>query len=184
MDELNIGKKLQTFRNMRNMNIRELSQKTNVTPSMLSQLERDLVNPSINTLKAIAKALDVPLFRFFKDDEETKDIVVRANKRKTIGLPEQQDVIYDLLTPDVSGNIEFCIMHIPPFSNSSETALTHKSEEVAYVAEGKVDILIGTTLYTLDTGDSIRIPSFTEHIWKNNTNEHIKIVFAISPPCF
>ena len=51
-----------------------------MTSSMLSQIERDLVNPSIATLRAISKALDVPLFMFFKE-ENNEELVVRANSR-------------------------------------------------------------------------------------------------------
>ena len=35
-----------------------------ITPSMLSQIER-AANPSIQTLKVLAKALDVPTFSFY-----------------------------------------------------------------------------------------------------------------------
>ena len=66
MDELNIGKKLQEIRKQRGLTLREVADQTGITASMLSQMERDLVNPSINTLKAISKTLDVPLFRFFQ----------------------------------------------------------------------------------------------------------------------
>ena len=37
--------------------------------SMLSQIERNLVNPSISTLKSIAQALEVPMFKFFKEEK-------------------------------------------------------------------------------------------------------------------
>ena len=83
MEELNIGKKIQDFRNARNTSVRELSKKSGITASMLSQIERGLVNPSINTLRAIANTLDVPLFYFFKEDPEKEELVVRKNNRKT-----------------------------------------------------------------------------------------------------
>lgn len=41
-----------------------------MTASMLSQIDRDLVNPSINTLKLISMALDVPMYKFFLSEEE------------------------------------------------------------------------------------------------------------------
>ena len=68
MEEINLGKKVQDFRNMRGMSLRELAKRAGMTASMLSQIERDLVNPSISTLKAIAQALEVPMFKFFKED--------------------------------------------------------------------------------------------------------------------
>lgn len=183
MEELNIGKKVQEFRVKRGISIRELSQSSHVTPSMLSQIERGLVNPSINTLKQIAQALEMPMFLFFKE-EEGKDIVVRRDERKTMGHPGQRDVLYELLTPDVSGSIEFCMMTIPPRSGAESTSQRHAGEEVAYVIEGPVEILVDERSYTLETGDSIRIEAMSVHNWINHMDAPVRVVFAVTPPSF
>ena len=184
MDELEIGKKVRNYRTERKMTIRELAQQTGLTASMLSQIERDLVNPSINTMKLIAGVLGVPMFRFFKEDMPVQDVVVRRDMRKTIGRPEHKDVSYDLLTPDTLGSIEFCLMCIPPDSNSADVSQTHTGEEVAYVDEGDVEVVIAGVPYELHAGDSIRIPQLTEHTWRNKTDQTVKVIFALSPPSF
>lgn len=183
MDDLNIGKKVQAFRKMRNIKLKELAEITGITASMLSQIERDLVNPSINSLKLIAKALGVPIFLFFKADDQ-KDLVVRKDKRKTISHPDEQEMVYELLTPDVTGNIEFCMMHIPPLKTPAGVALSHEGEEVAHVIEGSVEIIVSNERYALQAGDSIRIPAHSEHKWENKTKKMVKVVFAVSPPSF
>ena len=66
MEDINLGKKVQDFRNKSGMSLRELAKRAGLTASMLSQIERDLVNPSIGTLKAIAQALDVPCSSFLR----------------------------------------------------------------------------------------------------------------------
>ena len=68
-EELKIGRKVQQFRKKQSgLSLRELAARVELSPSMLSQIENGAVNPSINTLKNIAQALRVPLFRFFKED--------------------------------------------------------------------------------------------------------------------
>lgn len=185
MDELNIGKKLQMYRAARGLSIRELSDVTGITSSMLSQIEHDQVNPSINSLKTIAAALGVPLYRFFQDDIVTEPIV-RKGKRKTIGRAEQsEDVFYELLTPNTSGSIEFCMMIIPPHTASAEEAHCHIGEEVAYLLEGEsVDLIVEESVYTLYRDDSVRINPFSNHVWKNQTDYMVKVIFAITPPSF
>ena len=113
IEEIDLGKKIQDFRNMRSMSLRELAKRAGTTASMLSQIERNLVNPSISTLKSIAQALEVPMFKFFKEEEPQVQMIVRRGENKTIGHPDA-DLSYTLLTPDVRGNIEFCRMSIPP----------------------------------------------------------------------
>lgn len=181
--DLGLGKKIQTYRLNKKLTIKELSEKIGMTSSMLSQIERDLVNPSIATLRAISKALDIPLFMFFKE-ESSEELVVRADSRKSIGLPESNDVRYELLTPDTKGSIEFCMMDIPSHTFTEEIGQSHQGEEVAFVLKGKVKIFVGSKEYILNEGDSIRIPALTEHRWINEEKEEAKVIFAITPPSF
>ena len=180
---LGLGQKIQNYRLNKKFTIKELSEKIGITSSMLSQIERDLVNPSIATLRAISKALDVPLFMFFKE-ENNEELVVRANSRKSIGLPENNEVRYELLTPDTKGSIEFCMMNIPSYSFTEEIGQSHSGEEVAFILKGKVKIAIGSREYILNEGDSIRIPALTEHRWINEEKDEVKVIFAINPPSF
>lgn len=183
-DKLKLGKKLQMYRTAKGFSIRELSKMIGITPSMLSQIEHEQVNPSINTLKTIAEALSVPLYRFFQEEEVSSPIVT-PDKRKTIGRPDEEDVIYELLTPDTAGTIEFCMMIIPPNSDTEELSHCHVGEEVAYFIEGEtVDLMIEGTTYTLYPNDSVRIKPFSQHTWRNNTDQQTKIIFAITPPSF
>lgn len=184
MDELNLGEKLQQYRAMRHMTMRDLSSVTGITPSMLSQIERGVTNPSISTLRTIAKALDLPLYYFFFEDEALRpNFVVRSNERKTIGLPNY-DVSYDLLTPDTSGELEFCMMRLQPGSHSSEKAMNHSGEEVSFVLQGDVRLEIEQECYALSEGDSVYIPPQANHRWTNSGQQEAVIIFAVTPPSF
>lgn len=183
MQDINIGAKVQEFRQQRQLTLRQLASKAGMTPSMLSQIENNIVNPSINTLKEIARALEVPMFKFFQDNTLPQNIIVRKNQHKVIGSPGE-DVLYHLLTPDTNGSIEFCLMEIPAYSSSSNIPHEHEGEEVAYVLEGKVDIWVGNTKEELEAGDSIRIPALSAHRWMNESDRTVKVVFAVTPPVF
>lgn len=186
MDELNLGKKLQTYRTSRGMSIRELSDATGITASMLSQIEHEQVNPSINSLNNIAKALGVPLYCFFQE-EIIKEPVVRKDRRKTIGRPEStEEAYYELLTPDTSGSIEFCMMVIPPHSDSFDSAHCHTGEEVAYfLGDGdSLEITIEERTLRLQPDDSVRIAPYANHVWHNRTDKTARVIFAITPPSF
>lgn len=184
MEDLNIGKKIQELRAKQGLSIRKLSSAAGITASMLSQIENDQVNPSINTLRALANALDAPLYHFFKEESEDQPVVTPA-LRKTIGRKDEPDVLYELLTPDTRGSIEFCMMVIPPGTSSTAHAQSHVGEEVAFFYSGElVDIEIETRRFTLRQGDSVRIPPQAQHIWHNHTNAPVQVIFAITPPSF
>ena len=57
MDAFNLGKRIQAIRGDKGLSIRKVAGMAGITPSMLSQIESGQVNPSINTLRAIAQTL-------------------------------------------------------------------------------------------------------------------------------
>ena len=74
---------------------------------------------------------------------------------------------YEMLSPDFTGNLATAIMTIPPNTASSENVLEHKGEELAYVLEGKITLHLNEEEYILETGDSVKIPAYLKHKWVN-----------------
>ncbi len=183
MEEINIGAKVQEYRLMRQYSLRELASRAELTPSMLSQIENNGANPSINTLKSLAAALEVPMFKFFQTDKINEDLVVRKGNYMHLGSAKD-GVIYELLTPDLSGSIEFCLMEIPPQSATAPSEKAHIGEEVAYVISGTIWIRMNEKEFLLHEGDSVKIPAGTNHLWENKDTTKAKVIFAITPPSF
>ncbi|RBW68617.1 helix-turn-helix domain-containing protein [Bacillus taeanensis] len=181
MGELDIGKKVEKYRKAKGFSSRELAKIAEITPSMLSQIERGLANPSIQTLKVLAKALDVPTFSFLLEETNTEDLVVRSNERKKMVV---ENLSYELLSPDFTGTLAAAIMNVPPHTSSSEKLLEHKGEEVAFLLEGKVKVFLDDEEYILETGDSVKIPAYMKHKWENNFHETAVILFSVTPPVF
>lgn len=184
MENIEIGKKIKELRKLKGLTIKEIAEASEMSSSMLSQIERGLANPSITSLKIIAKVLDVPVFTFFINEGTVDDLVVRKSERKVMSFPSDNNFSYELLTPDLKGNIEFSLMTLNTGSQSSTEAFAHAGEEVALVIEGKVDLFINEKKIVLAAGDSIRIPSQRKHRWHNCYKDPCKVVFAINPPSF
>lgn len=184
MVDINIGKKISDIRKKQKLTIKDLSEITKVTSSMLSQLERGLANPSINTLKAIAQALNVPLFTFFLEEEQQERLIVRPSDRKKIILPSEglEPIIYELLSPDLNGDIELALMTLTPKSHTSKENFKHIGEEVAYVSKGQLILYLEEKEIHLSTGDSVKIPPNLLHRWNNPYNEDAVVIWAVTPP--
>lgn len=56
-----IGDRLRTARTARGLSLRTLADRLGVSPSLISQVERGLAKPSVNTLYALSRELDVSL---------------------------------------------------------------------------------------------------------------------------
>lgn len=181
MENIDIGKKVKKYRKAKGWSSRELARIAEITPSMLSQIERGLANPSIQTLKVLAKALDVPTFSFLLEQSNTEDLIVRSNDCKKMVV---ENLLYELLSPDFTGTLATAIMNVPPNTSSSEKLLEHKGEEVAVVLEGKIKVFLNDGEYILESGDSVKIPAYMKHKWENNTDKNVSILFSVTPPEF
>ncbi|MFF2154833.1 helix-turn-helix domain-containing protein [Paenibacillus chitinolyticus] len=181
MESIDIGKKVEKYRKAKDFSIRELAKLAEITPSMLSQIERGLANPSIQTIKVLAKTLEVPTFSFFMEETNTDDLVVRSTNRKKMVM---DNISYELVSPDFTGNLATAIMNLPPNTASSEKQMEHKGEEVAFVLEGKIKVLLNDEEYVLEPGDSVKIPAQMKHKWENNFNDHAALLFSVTPPAF
>ena len=181
-ETLNIGPKIKRNRINRDMTIRQLAELAQITSSMLSQIERGQANPSLNTLRLIALAIDVPLFSLFMDDLETEqDFWVKASQRKHL---IRNGVDYELLTNDMKGVLSFYSVTLAPNTSTAEKPLAHKSEEVGLVLKGTLEFITPTGTLILNKGDSLRIQGEMPHAWHNCGDEDAVYVFAVTSSGF
>ena len=91
---------------------------------------------------------------------------------------------YEMLSPDFTGNLATAIMTVPPNTASSENVLEHKGEELAFVLEGKITLHLNEEEYILETGDSVKIPAYLKHKWVNQFEKNAIVLFSVTPPIF
>lgn len=182
--EINVGNIIKDIRIKKGIMLKEVAEKCGISSSMLSQIEKGNANPSLNTIREIARILDVPLFKFFLEPEkgENNIAVLKKEDRKIIST---RNVVYELLSPDVPTAIEFMKMVLnKKGSESSIEPAAHKGEEIAVLLRGKVRITIENQSSDMEQGDSVHIPASKAHKWTNLGDEKAVVMFAVTPPEF
>ena len=79
---MDIGKKIRDLRHKKKMTLKGLAQKTNLTISYLSQIERSLLTPSLKSLINISIALKVPVIWLFLEKPVPANPVTKKGQRK------------------------------------------------------------------------------------------------------
>ena len=79
-----IGEKIKFIRTEKGITGKELAEKAEVTPGYISQIERNLISPSLSVLMRIAEVLEIPLVSLFTEEEEEQVTVIRKDKRTKI----------------------------------------------------------------------------------------------------
>ena len=116
-----LGEKLRSSRKKQELTLNKLALLTNYSVSYLSQIERNIITPSLSALKKIAGALNLHasdlMFGDFKINNDTEAVVVKKNKRKTITF-NGSNVKYELITPDFKRNTSVLWLVASPGANS------------------------------------------------------------------
>ena len=134
------------------MTIGELARKAGVSNGLLSQLERGIGNPSIQTLSHLARALGFPIGTFFEPASAITDDVVHPHTRRHLLLADQR-MIYQLLVPDTQGAISMLYIELPPGFSNADAPFKHNGEEVVFVLSGSIEIHLGDRVRLLEAGE-------------------------------
>ncbi|WP_042353896.1 helix-turn-helix domain-containing protein [Bacillus rubiinfantis] len=159
------GSKIRELRKTKNLTLKDLAVQTGLSTSLLSQIERDLVDPTVTTFWKICETLQVPINYFFQDMEE-ESLVVRRDSRRIMEL-SNGNVRYHQLTPNKNGKIEFIMVEIQPGERSDVGLVSHSGEECGFVLQGQLIVNLEGREYFLNEGDSIHFSSSIPHRYFN-----------------
>lgn len=178
-----IGRTIANYRKMNQMTIREFADHSEISTSLISQLERGKGNPSLHVLERLAQALGIPLFTLFINDIDPATLISRKAERHKVYREDNAHIVYDVLTPDfMNTNLEMLMMEIKPCSNTTESHYVHDAkEEIAVIMNGHIQVELEGTPYRLSEGDVVRIPKHIRHRFINDSEDFVKVLFVLTP---
>jgi transcriptional regulator with XRE-family HTH domain len=162
-----IGAHIRAGREATGMSLRELARRLDVTPSLLSQVERGLAQPSVATLYAVVAELGLSLDAMFTPRPEAaqaqpaRPLVQRAAERTALDL--EGGVRWERLTPAPDPDVVFAFVTYPPGAPAAQPAVTHQGTEYGYLISGRLAVEVGDEAFELHPGDSIVFRSDAPH---------------------
>ncbi|MFC1812127.1 helix-turn-helix domain-containing protein [Thermodesulfobacteriota bacterium] len=166
-----LGKRLREFRTKRGLSQTELAKLVGVTPSTISQVESNLIYPSLPALLKMAEVLAVALGSFFSESVDiTNRMIFPAGEAVDIKLPNlpERNIQAKLLTPvDFKLKAEPYLLEIPPKKSLSSHFFIHKGEEIGYLLSGKLQVKLDKSVHNARSGDVIYLTSEIPSQWKN-----------------
>ncbi|MDY0039336.1 MAG: helix-turn-helix domain-containing protein [Desulforhabdus sp.] len=178
---IDLGLRIKELRTKRGLSQTDLAKLVGVTPSSISQVESNLIYPSLPGLLKIAEILAVEISSFFQETADVKTrVIFPAGEATDIRFTEfSEDAIHGkLLTPvDFDSKAEPFLIEIPPGKAISSHFFAHKGEEIGYLLSGKLHVKIGNTTSTLHPGDTIYLTSEMPSQWKNPETDTAKLLW-------
>ena len=171
-----VGARLRAERERLGISLRELARRVGVSPSLVSQIELDRVNPSVSTLYALVTELGMTMSDVFGDFQPADRVVRRLEDGKGLAeRPETRPVInlasgvrWERLTPQSDRDVEFLYVVYPVGAAScpEDALMTHRGKEYGYVISGSLGVRVGFEEYELGPGGSIAFDSSSPHrLW-------------------
>jgi len=181
-----LGQRLREARRGR-YTVKELAATAGVSSGLISEIERGYGNPSFRSLYRISQALGLRVGDLLSPQSERQQAaaqVVGRRQRKLLRLGEN-GLVWQLLTPNLQGQLEVLKTSIPPGFSNQEAPFQHDGEECVYLLTGtSLSVTVAGELFTLEEGDAITYDSGRKHWWSNPTDTDAVVVGAVTPPSF
>ena len=179
-----LGRDLRALRKARGMTLAELAGAVDRSVGWMSQVERDLSEPTQDEVRALARQLKVSVptlcGRAPAGTGEAEHIV-RAHARRPIGK-RSDGLTEELLSPDLTDDFEVVHSVFAPGA-ARVRQIRRPTQELGYVVSGSLDLTIGDETHSVGPGDSFRIRG-EAFGWANRGETPCVAILVIAPPVY
>jgi len=171
-----VGASIRAARKRRRLTLQELGERTGVSVSMLSMLERGVASPSIGTLVSVSSALGLHMAQLFQDRSAQPPSPVRRLADQ-VTVQAAEGVSRRLVHTDLDNDLEMVVNEYEPGTSSAPAPVHHEGSEFGLVISGVLTVRLGGVDYVLGTGDGIAYESATPHVLTNHGPERARAVW-------
>jgi transcriptional regulator with XRE-family HTH domain len=172
-----IGERLREARQSQGLTARDVAKRVGVSPSLISQIERDKVNPSVSTLWGLVTVLGLTMSDLFSEVEGARQTpsasfaaptgpLTAEGARAVVNLAS--GVRWERLTAESDPLVEFLFVVYPAGAAScdEDSLVRHGGKEYGYIIRGRLGVRIGFDEYELGPGMALSFDSSSPHrLW-------------------
>jgi transcriptional regulator with XRE-family HTH domain len=177
-----LGERIKTLRRERALQQRQLAEKAELTPSMVSQIESGRLTPSLNTLGRIAAALGVPIAALFDGEPAGRIQVTRKTDCPVVSFDGSSERWTVLGAGLFEGKIRAVVSTLAPRARGVTTdkvVIKPGQMKLFYVLDGTVGLRYNGERQTLEAGDSALLDGGLPHGWENLGTRRARVLWVI-----
>lgn len=179
--QMDIGPRLRKRRRALHLTLSEVAEKTGMTASSISQLERGKTTGSLKSLQLVTRALGIGFSELFSDTGQDQSAVLDFADISThdYGFLASKA----LLTPTSFDHMQVFVGFLEPGGHTGDDRITHgDSEEMVIVLSGSVEVFLGDETFSLTQYQSIAFLSNQPHKIQASAGEPASLLWVIAPP--
>jgi len=176
---MQIGKKIKQLRLKKGLTQEELGERTDLSKGFISQLERELNSPSIETLFSILNVLGSKPKDFFDDDVSLTKVVYEKDEQTLYEDEEKNYKLRWLISKSNDNEMEpvYITLGKKGQFKQFEPSL---SETFVYVLQGSVQLTLGKQQYIANKGESFYFEASDYHLLENNSEEQSEVIYVVT----
>jgi transcriptional regulator with XRE-family HTH domain len=181
-----IAERIRTLRAAQALSLEALSEKSGVSRSMISLIERGESSPTAVVLDKLATALDIPLYSLFAAPDDAAKPSSGPLARRA-DQPEWQDPASGYLRRNVSPlgepqSMQIVEISFPPgghvaFENGGPHV--HVQQQV-WLLEGEIDVTVGEVRHRLHEGDCLAMTLDRPTMFHNPAREPARYALVVA----
>lgn len=180
METIDVGKRIKSIRKRKNLTLQEVSEKSGMSATAISAIERNVSSPTVSTLAAIGRALGESLSSLL-GETDIEYVVTRAAGRERLASDIRNVDFQSLASgvPNQRFHPRLCLLK--PGANSGEDFVNRPGDDFFFVIRGSLEMDVQGTSVRLEEGDSLYFRGSTSYRWKNPSDgeeTHLLIVSA------
>ncbi|GEK32709.1 helix-turn-helix domain-containing protein [Kurthia sibirica] len=159
---MQIGKKIKRLRLQKELTQEELGERTDLSKGYISQLERDLNSPSIETLFNLLEVLGSTPKEFFDDDADDQKVVFTSEDQTVYADEDKKYTIQWLIPTSNEKEIEPVMLTFEEQGEFKQFDAS-PSETFIYVLEGRIRLVLGKDEFIATAGNSVYFDATDSH---------------------
>ena len=159
---MQIGAKIKALRLKKGLTQEELGERTDLTKGYISQLERDLNSPSIETLFNILEVLGSTPKEFFDDTANKQPVVYTKDDQTSFTDQDKKYTIEWLIPTSNEKEMEPVILTLNKDGEFKQFEPS-LSETFIFVLNGRIRVVIGNEEYIAGEGHSVYYEASSHH---------------------
>lgn len=177
MHTINVGKNIKSMRKKKGLTLQELAEKSAISATAISAIERNVSSPTVNTLASICQALGESLSTIL-GESEISFVVTRASNRVPLAS-EVRNADFSSLASGIPGQRFMPVLStLKSGSTSGDDYITHRGEEFFLVVKGALNVELNGETVHLDEGDSLYFKGNTPYRWRNAAERETEILIV------
>jgi transcriptional regulator with XRE-family HTH domain len=176
-----LGARLRARRKALGLTMQKVADDAGLTIGFISQIERGLASPSLSSLAAVSRVLDMDTGELFAQPP-SPGAITTAGSRPVYGL-DPAAMTYERISSSFPGNtLRAVLIHEAPGHRSEP--IRHEGEELFYILQGALTVEIEGQRQILRAGDSIHFASTRVHSSWNHTDQPTTILHVCTMDVF